>query len=96
MSGNDLKRHAMAQVRSVEAVLRRWDPIGVLMVDGGPEDEYDSYAPHIVSLIRHGGSLAEVVAHLNHLRTESMGLPMDTQADTAVAEEIIRVVASRV
>jgi hypothetical protein len=36
----------------VEGILRRWDPIGVRPGELAPIDEYDSYAPHIVSISR--------------------------------------------
>ena len=50
------KRQATEQIRAVEAVLRRWDPIGVEPGISGPADEYDSYAPHIVSMVLGGAS----------------------------------------
>ena len=45
------KRGAMVRVRAVEEILRRWDPIGVEAGKLAPLDEYDRYAPHIVSLV---------------------------------------------
>jgi hypothetical protein len=35
----------MADIRAVEAMLRRWDPIGVERGSMAPADEYDGYAP---------------------------------------------------
>jgi len=50
MAGPDrkaLENAAMADIRIVESILRRWDPIGVEPGELGPADEYDSYAPHM-------------------------------------------------
>ncbi len=96
MSSQDQKRHVMEQVRKVAAVLRRWDPIGALPGEDGPADEYDSYAPHIVTLAQRGDSLAQLVIHLHHLRTETMGMPANMKLDKEAAEEIIRAVGRRV
>lgn len=60
-----------------------WDPIR-----GVPRDEYETYAPQIASLLRSGASPDEVAAKLGEIRTETIGLPPDPQADRAVAEKI--------
>lgn len=96
MSSKEQQRHPMEQVRKVAAVLRRWDPIGILPGEDGPGDEYDSYAPHIVSLVQRGDSFAQLVIHLHHLRTETMGLPANMELDKEAAEGIIRAVDRRV
>ena len=49
------KQEAMTAVRHVEEALRRWDPIAGTPGAGAPADEYASYAPQIVSLLRGGG-----------------------------------------
>jgi hypothetical protein len=95
MSTKKQKRRAMDQVRKVEVALRRWDPIGVMIGEDSPADEYDSYAPHIVSMVERGSSLAQLIAHLCHLRTEIIGLPANIQLDTEAAEEIIRAIGRR-
>lgn len=77
------------QVRVVEEILRRWDPIGVLSVEGGPPDEYDSYAPHIVTLVNQQCSVEELAQHLETVRTKTIGLPRDPTRDTEVAIELI-------
>jgi hypothetical protein len=63
---------------------------------GGPADEYDSYAPHIVSLIEGGGSMDQLLTHLSHLRTETMGMPANSELDKEAAEEIVRAIARSV
>jgi len=50
-----------------------WDPIGVRAM-GGPDDEYDSYAPTILCMLLSGAIEEELVAHLHAIETERMGL----------------------
>jgi hypothetical protein len=50
-----------------------WDPIGVRAM-GGPDDEYDSYAPAILRMLLYGVTEEELVAHLHAIETERMGL----------------------
>ena len=64
----------MAEIRLVQAILRRWDPIGAEPGAVAPSDEYDSYAPHIVSLVKRGCTAEELASHLEHLGSETMGL----------------------
>ena len=68
----------MADIRAVEAILRRWDPIGVEPGTMAPADEYDSYAPYLVSMIRNGCTLDEVTSRLEYLASETMGLGPST------------------
>lgn len=79
----------MEAVRQVEQHLRAWDPIGVMVGEDSPVDEYDSYAPHIVSLLASGTSKTELAAHLEHIRTVTIGLPADPSRDLKCAEEIL-------
>lgn len=64
----------MAEIRLVEVILRRWDPVGVEPGHVAPADEYDSYAPHIVSIVKGGCTLEELASHLEHLGSEMMGI----------------------
>jgi hypothetical protein len=84
-----LKSAAMEQVRVVEAVLRRWDPIGVAPGILGPADEYDTYAPHIASKIVAGTTAHDLALHLGHLRTVVIGMREDESADLKFASELI-------
>jgi len=87
-----LKREAMAEIRAVEEILRRWDPIGVipsLLENELPPDEYDGYAPYIVGMLRRGSGLEDLSSHLNHCRTGAMGLPPNPAADRQVAGELL-------
>ena len=83
------KEHAMDAIRAVQAVLRRWDPIGVAPDEFAPSDEYDSFAPHIVSMLAGGSSVVALAKHLEHIRTESIGLPAGRDRDMACAEELM-------
>ncbi|CAD5377080.1 hypothetical protein OF001_U20007 [Pseudomonas sp. OF001] len=73
-----LNDEAVADIRTVEAILRRWDPIGVEPGSMAPADEYDSYAPYLVSMARNGCTLEEVTARLEYLASETMGLGPST------------------
>jgi hypothetical protein len=84
----------MASIRAVQAILRRWDPIGVLPGEAGPADEYDSYAAHIATLVSEGASVDKVTAHLGKIRTQAIGLRADPQKDAVAAAEIIQTLRS--
>jgi hypothetical protein len=52
-----MKSQTMDDISVVKDALRRWDPIGVFPGPGddeGPIDEYDSYAPHLLSVLMKG------------------------------------------
>src|SRR4051794_27290189 len=69
-----LKNGAIADIRLVELILRRWDPIGVEPGSVAPADEYDSYALGIVSMVKSGCTVDLLAAHLEPLGSETMGL----------------------
>jgi len=79
----------MEAVRRIEARLREWDPIGAMVGEGSPVDEYDSYAPQIVSLLTAGASESELAAHLAQLRAVTIGLPPDPSRDLECAQKIL-------
>jgi hypothetical protein len=81
------KGQAIAQIRSVERILRDWDPIGVQPGVAAPADEYDSYAPHIVSLVRSGCTACMLTVHLESLCVEVMGLGLSTEASRSRSQE---------
>lgn len=78
----------MHSVRFVERALRDWDALGILRGCSMPEDEYDSYAPHIVSMAANGVSVDEIASHLGRLRTEYLGAHRDEDKDRAIAIHI--------
>ena len=73
-------------------ILRRWDPRGVRPGKSAPADEYDSYAPHIVSMVAQGGSLEGLCAHLESIRLETIGVGPDPVRDREIANEILLIV----
>lgn len=83
------KQNAMDRVAEVEKILRRWDPIGVAPGSLAPADEYDSYAPPIVSMIARGCSKEELCEHLGVVRNDEMGVPEDPMRDREIADDII-------
>lgn len=83
-------RSFSADLECVKAVLRQWDPIGV-----SPElcrearDEYDSYAPRVLSLLCSGAPAASVAAELEHFRIVSIGLEPDQDEDFETAQRLL-------
>jgi hypothetical protein len=82
----------MNQVAKVEEILRRWDPIGVPGELSMPSDEYDGYAPHIVSMVARGCTLAELCEHLRVLQTSAMGIRARPDRDREIAGEILEAI----
>jgi len=83
------KRQALTQVHAVQEILRRWDPIGVCPGEFAPADEYDSYAPHIVSMVIGGCSIAQLSQHLEYLRTHTIGVEANRKRDLRIAIDIV-------
>ncbi len=80
----------------VKDALRRWDPIGVIeeLVNSGiPPNEYDSYAPHVLGMLREECSISKLQAYLEYTREETMGMGRafpDTTADAnRIATELV-------
>lgn len=64
----------MDDVTKVKQILWEiWDPIGV---NGEPDafGEYDSYAPHILTLLQSGASKDQLANALDHITNDLMGL----------------------
>ncbi|GAB3041856.1 hypothetical protein GCM10027285_29420 [Oleiagrimonas citrea] len=78
-----LKDAAIKDIRLVEDILRQWDPIGVEPGALAPADEYDSYAPHIASMVKSNCTVETLAAHLEHLGTETMGLGRSNESSRA-------------
>jgi hypothetical protein len=66
-----------------------WDPFGVA---GTPEarDEYQSYAPHVFSLLVRDAPAAEIIQYLFTIETENMGLS-DTEPARRRAAEVAEI-----
>jgi hypothetical protein len=89
MATLDRKNDAMAKIRSVEEILRRWDPIGVQPGTMAPVDEYDSYAPHVVSLVESGCTVEELAVHLEYPSTTTIGVGSNPEVSATVARRIV-------
>ena len=59
-----------------------------------PKDEYDDYAPEIVSLVSRGGTVEALLDHLQSLRTAMICMRNDIRYDEKIAREIIAVLGS--
>ncbi len=51
-----------------------WDPIGLRVTDGWPEDEYDRYLLQAAGRLWNGASRKEVASYLLSIETQHMGL----------------------
>lgn len=89
------KRDAMERVSTVQEILRRWDPIGVRPGELAPADQYDSYAPHLVSMIAQGCSLEQLCMHLESIRVDTMAVGPDPSRDREIASEILKILRDR-
>jgi hypothetical protein len=88
--GQKLSPEHKALYRRVDEVLHYvWDPIGVA---GTPEarDEYDSYAPHVFSMLIHDASSAEIAKFLVTTETEAMGLSGSERVQER-ADEVVQI-----
>jgi len=85
----------MNHVVTVQEILRRWDPIGVQPGELAPADEYDSYAPHIVSMVAQDCSSEQLRAHLETFRTDTISVGAHRQRDWEIAVEIIEAIRGR-
>ena len=78
-------------IRRVSAALREhWDPIGVGQIPDLPENEYDSYAPQVLSMFREGADDLAVAAYLSEVERTSMGLRSRMPAQLVPAVRSIR------
>ena len=78
----DAQRHLF-----VLAILREWDPIGV--ISHFNVDEYDSYAPEIIRMLDAGASSEFVSDWLMSLATGHIGLSsVDVKHTTRCAEKL--------
>ena len=84
------KREAMKRIAIVCAILRNWDPIDIQPGELGPLDEYDGYAPHIVSLVNSDCSAQDLAAHLNWIRCKAIGVDPAPIRDQEIAQEILK------
>lgn len=80
------------RVRVVEGIIRKWDPLGLRPGAVVPANEYDRYAPPIVSMVLAGASIDALARHLAAIATDSTGSGAVESRDHEVAREIIAAV----
>ena len=81
------KGQALARVAAVAAILRKWDPLLVMAL--APKDEYDAYAPPIVTLVTEGANAWRVAQHLTKLQSDQLGVTATPAESLKVATEIV-------
>lgn len=95
MRANDLRRRLRAEIRAAAAVLRQeWDPIGRGQIEDLPADEYDSYAPHVVSLVQAGADDEAIADYLSQLESETIGASSGRDLRTVAARLRAAIAAS--
>ena len=70
-------QHDINKIAVVEEALRKWDPIGViqdLIEDGMPPNEYDSYAPTVLSHVISATERDYIANYLAQIRSVQMSL----------------------
>src|SRR5437763_1019765 len=80
------------ELLGVRKILALWDPIGVigdLEEAGLPPDEYDAYAPAILTMLRRGTVRDEIVQHLGLIQSRLMGLPPGRDHDRWIADQLL-------
>lgn len=81
----------MRRVKRAQKILRVWDAIGIAPGEYGPSDEYDSYAPSILSMLARGTDPEELHCHLKHIRTDVIGIEANLSYDLETASAILNV-----
>ncbi len=82
----------LEDLRTVQEILQQWDPIGViesLKEDGLPPNEYDSYAPAILTMLTQGTSVEKIIDHLGIIQKVSMGLGPWADRDRRIATILV-------
>ena len=77
----------------VMAVLRRWDPIGVIGEDN--QDEYDGYSVDVVRLRDRGATVDDIVDYMRWAVTDRMGIAFAEPHSRDCAEELVNYWRSR-
>jgi hypothetical protein len=85
------KSQALGRIAAVAIHLRQWDPLS--LADLAPNDEYDAYAPPIVTLISEGATPLRVAQHLTELQTSQLGVGATPEENMKVATAIVEALA---
>jgi hypothetical protein len=71
----------------VMAVLRRWDPIGVISDQN--QDEYDGYSASIVRMLDAGATVEDLLGHMRWIVTGRMEIAFDESHSRDGARELV-------
>jgi len=80
------------ELREVARELRSWDPIGVIVDPSNPEnplDEYDSYAPEVLRLLKAGIEARLLADHLESIARSQMGLALPLEFHLKFSEYLL-------
>jgi hypothetical protein len=70
------------------AVLRRWDPIGVIGEHN--RDEYNGYSVDVVRALDRGATVDEIVEYMRWVVTDRMGMSLFDEAHSRdCAQELV-------
>ena len=87
-----MKRTEWSEIDHIQRVLREWDPIGVQpgqADDSAPPDEYDAYAPEILSRLRGGAPSEAILELLTEIRVKSLELPACPEKDRLISAKLV-------
>ena len=88
MNGDEYLNRPDAQGHlKVMAVLRKWDPIGIITDQN--QDEYDTYSSDIVRMLDSGATVNALLKHMKWIVTEQMGIGFNKLHSRACAEELV-------
>jgi len=86
---HSLDPKSKALYRAIGEVLHYvWDPNGVAGIPQA-RDEYDSYVPQVLSLVRSGAPEAEISTYLARLAADRMGLDNTLQRSNEAASALV-------
>jgi len=89
MTSEYLRRLDVQGHLKVKEALRRWDPIGVYDEGTGwPDDEYDSYAGPLVSMLDQGYPKEEMMKYLKDCAEGAMEVPFDPDHTSEILDEL--------
>lgn len=75
-------------------LLHEWDPIGIRDCEGA-QDEYDSYAFELFTMLSSGADVDQVASYLDGIEAEHMALRLRAERNRAVAVRAVAIHAER-
>ena len=84
------KREFRERTAQLQALMREWDPIGVLTDPSWPTDEYECLVGPLLTRLSQGASEEDITRYLRHELQEHFGLSPDNHNCAAVAQRTLR------